>query len=271
MGFWIAICTLGGLCVGSFLNVVAHRLPKMLEAQWADELAQANGQEPAVRKPFDLCLPASHCPSCNNRLKAIHNVPVFSFIFLKGRCGFCKTRIGWRYPVVEMASALLFGGLAWLYPPGLLAVSLMGFAATLFVLALIDLDTYLLPDDLTLPLVWAGLIVNLAFEHVPLQQAVLGASLGYGLLWSIYKIFKILTGKEGMGYGDFKLLAAIGAWLGATSIFTVLLFASLTGIFFGLGLQWLRGKNHNEPFPFGPSLVMGAFAWLFGLDFSQWL
>jgi len=271
MGYWITLSVIAGLCIGSFLNVVAYRLPKMMEAQWAAELAEANEQPAPEKIRFNLSYPNSHCPHCNNQLKTIHNIPVLSFLCLNGKCGFCKAAISWRYPSVEISCALLFGGVAWLHTPSLTAIALMGFCATLLVLALIDLDTYLLPDDLTLPLVWAGLMVNMTFRYIPLDQAVMGAASGYLMLWAIYKLFKKFTGKEGMGYGDFKLLAAIGAWHGIMSLFTVVFVASVSGIFFGLGIQWLRGKNHTEPFPFGPCLVLGAFTWMAGLDISKWL
>ncbi|HEY1057893.1 MAG TPA: A24 family peptidase [Limnobacter sp.] len=267
---WWTLSGLLGLCVGSFLNVVAYRLPIMMERAWDREMAEIQGREPENHPRLNLLWPPSHCTACKKALKPWHNIPVLSFVFLKARCGHCDARIGWRYPVVELGCAALFVGLAALHPAGWTALALMGFAATLLVLALIDLDTYLLPDDLTLPLLWAGLLFNLIGGVLPLNQAVMGAMLGYGLLWVVYHGFKLATGKEGMGYGDFKLLAAVGAWLGAMSVFTVLLFASVFGIVFGLAIQKLRGKRNHEAFPFGPCLVAGALAWMAGLNLLDW-
>lgn len=269
---WLVFSVVLGLCIGSFLNVVAYRLPKMMQQEWDNELAIANGQTPTENKQtFNLALPASHCPTCNNRLKPHHNIPILSYLFLKGKCAFCGCRVSMRYPAVELCCGLLFSWIAVRNPPGALALCYMALSASLLVLALIDFDTFLLPDSITQPLLWAGLAFNLLFKVVPLEQAVMGGMFGYLMLWSIYKLFKAFTGKEGMGYGDFKLLAALGAWFGPLSLMTIVLVASVSGIVLGLVLQAVRKSSQSEPFPFGPSLVLGAFAWMAGLDLAHWI
>ena len=268
---WLTLSLILGLCIGSFLNVVAHRLPIMMERAWDADLAEAQGREPDELPRLNLFLPASHCPACKNPLKIWHNIPVLSYLLLRGKCGHCGSQISLRYPIIEILCGALFAATAYQYAPGVNSLALMGFVACLLVLAVIDLDTYLLPDSITLPLLWAGLLFNLLTEMVPLASAVSGAALGYSILWLIYQLFKLATGKEGMGYGDFKLMAAIGAWLGLTSLFSVVLFASVSGIFFGLIIQTMRGKKKTDAFPFGPCLVMGAFAWMAGFDLTQWI
>ena len=268
---WLSLAVVLGLCVGSLLNVVAYRLPIVMQRNWDAELAEAQGRDPEEHPRFNLFWPPSHCTACKTPLKIWHNIPVLSYILLRGKCGHCQSRVSIRYPIVELICGGLFAALAWLYPPGTTALALMVFAACLLVLGLIDLDTYLLPDSITLPLLWAGLLFNLFSQHVALQSAVLGAVAGYLVLWLIYQVFKLTTGKEGMGYGDFKLLAAIGAWLGVDSLLSITLFASLSGIVFGLIIQTIRGKKKTEAFPFGPCLVMGAFAWIAGFDVAKWM
>lgn len=268
---WLALSVVLGLCIGSLLNVVAHRLPIMMQRAWDADLAEAQGREPEELPRFGLFLPASHCPACKTPLKAWQNIPVLSYLILRGKCGHCHSHVSLRYPLIELVCAALFLAVAYQHPPSALALALMGFTASLLVLAVIDLDTYLLPDSITLPLLWAGLLFNMLTETVPLASAVSGAALGYCILWLIYQLFKLATGKEGMGYGDFKLLAAIGAWLGVTSLFSVVLFASVSGIVFGLIIQTIRGKKKTDAFPFGPCLVMGAFAWMAGFDLAKWI
>jgi leader peptidase (prepilin peptidase) / N-methyltransferase len=268
---WLIYSAVLGLCVGSFLNVIIHRLPIMMERAWEADLAQAQGQEASKQPRFDLISPRSHCPACKTPLRWWQNIPVISYIALRGKCAHCASPISMRYPVVEVLTAGLFLSVALMNPPGWNGLATMGFVACLLALAAIDLDTYLLPDDITLPLMWAGLMVNMTVGNVPLESAVLGAALGYTLLWAIYQLFKLATGKEGMGYGDFKLLAAMGAWLGAPALFSIILFSSVFGIFFGLVIQTVRGNKTTDAFPFGPSLVMGAFAWLAGFDLMKWL
>ncbi len=243
----------------------------MMEAQWEADLREAKGEEPVAQPRFNLLLPRSHCPSCKTPIKPWHNIPVISFLLLKGKCAHCHASFGWRYPVVELFTGISFGILAYMHPPSLLAVGLMGLSAALIVLALIDLDTFLLPDAITLPLIWAGLLINLMTAAVPLGDAVVGAMAGYLILWLIFHAFKLATGKEGMGYGDFKLLAATGAWFGYASLFSVLLVSSVSGVVFGLAIQKMRGVDHTEPFPFGPSIVFGTFCWMAGLDVIRFL
>jgi leader peptidase (prepilin peptidase) / N-methyltransferase len=268
---WLSLAIVLGLCVGSLLNVVAYRLPIVMQRNWDAELAEAQGREPDEHPQFNLLWPPSHCTACKTPLKIWHNIPVLSYILLRGKCGHCQSHVSIRYPIVELICGGLFATLAWLYPPGTTAIALMVFAACLLVLAFIDLDTYLLPDIITLPLLWAGLLFNLFSQHVVLQSAVLGAVTGYLVLWLIYQAFKLATGKEGMGYGDFKLLGAIGAWLGVDSLLSITLFASVSGIVFGLIIQTIRGKKKTDAFPFGPCLVMGAFAWIAGFDLAKWM
>lgn len=268
---WILISTLFGLCIGSFVNVVVHRLPIMMQAQWDDELALANDQTPEPRPRFNLLLPSSHCPACKTPLRFRENVPVLSWLLLRGKCSNCGVRISGRYPLVELFVGLGFGWLAYSHNPGWQAIAWMLFFTTLVCLALIDLDTYLLPDDLTLPLVWGGLLFNLFSAQVPLEMSVIGAVSGYMMLWLIYHAFKLVTGKEGMGYGDFKLLAAGGAWFGVESLFTILLTSSLAGIVFGVAIQTIRGLKKTEAFPFGPSLVFGMFCWMGGFNILDWV
>lgn len=243
----------------------------MMERQWEDELDEANEKPLRERERFNIFLPRSHCPSCKTQLKWHHNIPLFSFLFLRARCHQCKTPISWRYPAIELFTSLSFAWVAWHYPAGWVGLAWMGFVATLIVLAMIDLDTCYLPDTLTLPLMWAGILFNLVTQSVSLEYSVLGAILGYMVLWVIYHVFKLLTGKEGMGFGDFKLLAAGGAWIGVQGLLSVLLVASVIGVIFGIAIQVIRGNSMSTPFPFGPSLVIGLFSWLLGLNITNLL
>jgi leader peptidase (prepilin peptidase)/N-methyltransferase len=254
-----------GLCVGSFLNVVVHRLPKMLERAWREDCAEHGGQEIPAAPPYNLVVPRSACPSCGHRITALENIPVLSWLALRGRCSACKTRISVRYPIVE-----ILGGLLAVAAIATFGVSATGIAAcvflwTLLALALIDADTQYLPDDLTLPLLWAGLIVNLFGLFTPLPSAVIGAVAGYLSLWTVYWLFKLIRGKEGMGYGDFKLLAALGAWLGWKMLPLIILLSSVAGAVIGLALIAFRRRDHTTPLPFGPYLALaGAIALFFG-------
>lgn len=270
-GLWTAIAVILGLCMGSFLNVVVYRLPRMMEKAWDTEVQLHLGQTVVAQPTFNLALPRSHCPRCQTTLAWYDNVPVLSWILLTAKCRHCKAPIPWRYPLIEILTSALFLAVSLQYPPGYLGLAIMGFTATLLALAFIDWDTFLLPDQLTLPLVWAGLLVNLISEAIPLQESVWGATLGYGVLWALFHGFKWITGKEGMGYGDFKLLAASGAWWGVQSLLSILLVASVSGIVFGLIVQRLRGEGREAPFPFGPSLVFGTFSWMAGFDAMRWM
>jgi len=251
-----------GLCVGSFLNVVIYRLPKMMEAQWQAECAALAGKDPQPAEVFNLVHPRSRCPGCGKQITALQNIPVASWLYLGGKCANCKTPISLRYPAVEVAAALLAALMAWRFGySGALAGALV-FAWALLALTFIDLDTQLLPDDITLPLLWAGLIANTFGAFTDLRSAVLGAVGGYLLLWLVYWGFKLLAKKEGMGYGDFKLLAALGAWLGWQVLpFVVLVSAGVGAIVGGIAL-WLSKRGMETRIPFGPYLALGGLAGL---------
>ncbi len=245
-----------GLTVGSFLNVVVYRLPIMLQRQWAANCAQINGQAPDATQPFNLAFPASRCPACGHKIRWYENIPAVSYIALRGRCSACGQSISWRYPAVEVATGVLFG---WCFAIFGLTVSSFiwsAFAAALVTLALIDWDTTLLPDDLVYPLLWAGLIASASDRtNTFLSHAIWGAVFGYLSLWLIYWAFKLLTGKEGMGHGDFKLFAALGAWFGWQALLPISIMASVIGVLAAIGLR-LAGKSPpNGQIPFGPFLA----------------
>ena len=262
---WWMIAGVSGLLVGSFLNVVIHRLPKMLEQSWADECSALRGEEPAERPKYNLVVPRSACPACRHQITALENIPVVSWLLLRGKCSSCKVKISGRYPLIEIVAALLALAAAYRFGPTPQAVAVIGLLWVLLALTAIDIDTQLLPDNLTLPLLWAGLIVNSFGLFIPLSTALWGAILGYLVLWSVYWAFKLVTGKEGMGYGDFKLLAALGAWLGWQMLPVIILLSSVVGAIVGISLIVLRGRDRNIPIPFGPYLAgAGALAVFFG-------
>jgi leader peptidase (prepilin peptidase)/N-methyltransferase len=267
---WTAIVFVFSLAIGSFLNVVIHRLPKMLERQWRAECADLTGaaaNAPAAEgASYNLVVPRSACPACGHRITALENIPVVSWLVLRGKCSACAARISARYPVVELATALLSAYVAWHFGFTMQAFAALLFVWALIALACIDLDTFYLPDDITLPLVWAGLLVNLFGVFTDLPSAVLGAAGGYLVLWTVYWLFKWATGKEGMGYGDFKLLAAIGAWLGWQALPTVILLSSFVGAVIGITLLAVSRRGRNTPLPFGPYLVAAALIALFWGD-----
>ena len=256
--------------VGSFLNVVIHRLPKLMERQWRSECADLTGNPPPPAERYNLVVPRSSCPACGHRIKALENVPIASYIALGGKCSACRARISWRYPLVEALAGLLAGFVAWKY--GLSAAMLGGllFAWAMIALTFIDLDTFYLPDSITLPLLWAGLLFNLAGTYTDLRSAVIGAAAGYLALWSVYWLFKLATGKDGMGYGDFKLLAAIGAWLGWKMLPLVILLSSFVGAAVGIALIVFAGRGRSVPIPFGPYLACaGLLALFWGHDINR--
>ncbi|WP_018939034.1 MULTISPECIES: A24 family peptidase [unclassified Thioalkalivibrio] len=262
LGGWaLPVAGVFGLLIGSFLNVVIARLPVMLEREWETEaraiLEHAPNDE---RERFDLIRPRSRCPQCQRPIRALENVPILSFLFLRGRCPGCGTRISWQYPAVEALTALLFVVTVWHLGPGSAGLLALVFTAVLIAASGIDARTTLLPDQLTLPLLWLGLLVNIPGTFTDLQSAVIGAAAGYLTLWLIFHGFRLLTGKEGMGFGDFKLLAALGAWLGWQALPVILLLASLVGAVVGIALILLRGRDRNIPIPFGPYLA--AAGWL---------
>ena len=245
-----------GLLVGSFLNVVIHRFPKMLERQWAAECAAFSGEPAKEEEPFNLVVPRSRCPKCGHAIRWYENIPVLSWLALRGKCSACRSPIGLRYPVVELVTAGFFALCAWRWGVTLQAAAWAAFAALLICLFLIDMDTQLLPDDLNYTLLWLGLIASALGFTVPLASAVWGAALGYGVFWLIFQVFKRATGKEGMGYGDFKLLAALGAWLGAQYLLAIILISSIVGAVIGIVLLVVgRIANKDIPMPFGPYLA----------------
>ena len=248
-----------GLCMGSFLNVVIHRLPLMLERGWKIDSAQMLGLDPtktpAIGAPLSLSRPRSQCPKCGHAIAWHENIPLLGYLRLGGRCSACKTRISPRYPIVELATALLFAAIGWRFGAQPAALLWCGFAAVLIALTGIDWDTTLLPDDLTLPLLWAGLVAAALGWTLPLTQALWGAVAGYLSLWSVYWAFKLATGKEGMGHGDFKLLAALGAWLGAQMILPIVLGASVLGALVGLAMKASGALREGRYVPFGPFLA----------------
>ena len=244
-----------GLVVGSFLNVVIHRLPKMMEAQWAQDFADYRDESAPDEVPLSLAYPGSQCPHCNTKIKAWQNIPVVSYALLRGHCASCEAPISLRYPLVEMVTALTWVvcGLSFGVSTALAGALLL--TAVLIVLTAIDLDHQLLPDSLTLPLLWVGLLINMTGTFTSLESALLGAVFGYLSLWSVYWLFKIITGKEGMGYGDFKLLAALGAWFGLAALPTIVLLSSLFGATLGLTLILTGQQTRETPMPFGPFLA----------------
>ena len=255
-----------GLLIGSFLNVVVYRLPVMMEAQWSAEFAEHSGKESVQAEKFNLMVPRSRCQKCGHLIRWYENIPVLSYVFLRGKCSACTTPISLRYPLVELTSGVLFAYCAWRWGAGATALLWSGFAATVLALALIDWDTTLLPDDMTLPLLWAGLIAAaLQWTGVPLPAALWGAVAGYLSLWLIYWAFKLATGKEGMGFGDFKLFAALGAWFGWQALIPIILMASVIGAIVGIGMKLSSGLREGGYVPFGPFLAgAGLTAMIFG-------
>lgn len=263
-------CAILGLLVGSFLNVVIHRLPKMMERDWQAQCAELRGETPPKTEPFSLISPRSRCPACGHQIRALENIPLLSYLFLGGRCRACKAAISPRYPVVETLSGILSGYAAWRFGPTWAAAGAIVFVWCMIVLTFIDFDTQILPDSITLPLLWGGLLLNLGGTYVDMQSAVLGAAGGYLALWSVYWGFKLATGKEGMGYGDFKLLAAIGAWLGWQMLPLTILASSLVGAVVGIVLIFFARHGRNVPIPFGPYLAAaGVIALFWGKPLTQ--
>ncbi len=261
-----------GIVIGSFLNVVIYRIPQMMQRESDNYVAQENGQPLPHQTSYNLIIPRSACPHCQHRITALENIPVISYLLLGGKCSQCKTPISVRYPIVELLSGALSAFLIWHFGAGLMGFSTCIYAYLLIAMTLIDADTQLLPDDLTYPLLWLGLLVNLNGTFVPLSEAVIGAMAGYLGLWSIYWIFKLTTGKEGMGYGDFKLLAALGAWLGWTMLPTIVLLSSLVGAVVGISLIIFTNRRRDQTMPFGPYLAgAGMITLLYGKSIGQWI
>lgn len=278
----IVLAAILGLLVGSFLNVVIYRLPLMLQREWHGQCCEylqldANkiGSAPAAseHKVFNLMKPDSHCPVCKKPVRPWQNIPVISYLLLGGKCSECKTVIHWRYPVVELATAALSAVVAWHFGATWSCVAALLFTWCLIAATVIDIDHQLLPDNITLPLLWLGLILAMTpyGTGVSVTDAVIGAAAGYLSLWSIYQIFKLLTGREGMGYGDFKLLAAIGAWLGWQKLLTVVILSSMAGAVLGIGMAIFAGRDKNIPMSFGPYLAIAGFiALIWGNVIADW-
>jgi leader peptidase (prepilin peptidase)/N-methyltransferase len=260
---WLDASLVGllGLLIGSFLNVVVYRLPKMMERQWAAECAELAGKAPAAQDPFNLMVPRSRCPHCGHPIGWHENIPVASYLFLGGKCSVCKASISARYPAIEAVTGAIFFYCAWMYGVGPTGLVWCAFSAILLALALIDWDTTLLPDDLTLPLLWLGLIAAaLRWTPVSLNSSLWGAVAGYLSLWSVYWGFKLVTGKEGMGYGDFKLFAALGAWFGWQTLIPIILLASVIGAVVGIGMKFTSSLREGGYVPFGPFLAGAGFS-----------
>jgi leader peptidase (prepilin peptidase)/N-methyltransferase len=268
---WAALVV--GLCVGSFLNVVIHRLPRMLEREWRAECAALAGQEPAAQEPYSLVRPPSSCPACGHRIRAYENIPLASYLWLRGRCAACRAPIGFKYPLVELLAGAGAAYSAWHFGPTLAAAGAALFVWFTIALAFIDQETGLLPDDLTLLLLWSGLVLNLGAAFVPLRDAVVGALAGYLSLWLVYWGYKLATGKEGMGYGDFKMNAAVGAFLGWKMLPLVILLSSFVGLAFG-ALQMFAARGRWDAgfrFHFGPYLaIAGIVALYWGEPIVRW-
>ena len=268
--FFTGACGLLGLLVGSFLNVVIHRLPKMMENDWLCQCAELRGEAPAETVAFSLVSPRSRCPNCGHAISALENIPVLSWLVLRGKCSACQVPISARYPAVEILSAILSALAAAHFGPGWVTLGALLLIWSLIALTFIDADTQLLPDSITLPLLWTGLLFNLFGTFTDISSAVIGAMLGYLSLWTVYWGFKLTTGKEGMGYGDFKLLAALGAWLGWQLLPLTILLSSLVGAITGIGLIVLARRGRQVPIPFGPYLAAaGLLALFWGKELTQ--
>ena len=257
-GWLLATVGVVGLCAGSFLNVVIHRLPRMMEAQWRAECAALDGRDAPASETFNLVVPRSRCPSCGAPITALQNIPVVSWLALRGRCAACQAPIGMRYPAVELATGAVSVLLAWRLGYSAALPFALAYAWALLALTFIDFDTQLLPDDITLPLLWLGLIANAFGVFTDLRSAVLGAVAGYLVLWLVYWAFRLLAHKEGMGYGDFKLLAALGAWTGWQVLPVTIVVAAGLGAVIGSVSLWLSRKGSDTRIPFGPYLALGG-------------
>ena len=260
-----------GLLIGSFLNVVVYRLPVMAQRELDNYIAHEAGKDLPHPDRFNLMVPRSACPHCGHQITALENIPIVSWLALRGKCSSCKAPISPRYPIVEAVTGLLSAVLVWHFGSGWLGLASLAFAYFLIAMTLIDYDTKTLPDDLTYPLLWLGLLVNLDGTIVPLRDAVIGAMAGYLALWAVYWLFKLATGKEGMGYGDFKLLAALGAWMGWAMLPTIIILSSVVGALVGISLIVFARRDRNNPSPFGPYLAAaGMIALLYGIPLTRY-
>ena len=268
----LAFSVILGLLVGSFLNVVIYRVPEMLKRQWKSECTtylELESEAPSSTEPFNLVKPDSTCPKCGHKIKPWENIPVISWLFLRGKCSNCKTSISFRYPAIELLTGIVSGWMIYQFGANWAGIMAMIFSWMLIALFFIDLDEQLLPDNITLPLLWLGLIANSEGLFTDLNTALFGAVFGYLSLWSVYWLFKIVTGKEGMGHGDFKLLGALGAWIGWTMLPQIIIISSFVGLAFGLSQMFRSGEN--KPFAFGPSLIIaGVIAFIWGAEINHW-
>lgn len=268
--FFVSFAVLLGLLIGSFLNVVIYRLPLMMQREWREFCAELAEQPAPAKEVFNLITPRSRCTACAGPVRAIDNIPLVSYLLLRGKCHHCGAPISLRYPVIEALTGALSGYIAWRFGVSFATLAALLFCWALIALTFIDADTQLLPDQITQPLIWLGLLVNLGGVFTDIQTALIGAVAGYLVLWSVYWLFKLVTGKEGMGYGDFKLLAAIGAWLGWQLLPVVILLSSLVGAIVGISLIVFARHARSQPIPFGPYLAGGGvIALLWGQDLTQ--
>ena len=268
--FFVGFVILLGLIIGSFLNVVIHRLPKMMACEWRLFCAELDEKPAPDTEPFNLFTPHSRCPSCGHAVRAIENIPLLSYAFLRGKCRHCSAPISPRYPIVEALTGVISGYVAWRFGVSFVTLAALLFCWALIALTFIDADTQLLPDQITQPLIWLGLLANLGGLFTDIQSSVMGAVAGYFSLWTVYWLFKLATRKEGMGCGGFKLLAAIGAWLGWQLLPVVILLSSLVGAMVGVSLILFARHERSQPIPFGPYLAGGGIiALLWGQDLTQ--
>ena len=258
-----------GLLIGSFLNVVIYRMPKMMQREFDDACAENCGKEPVHADTFNLSMPRSACPHCGHKITALENIPVVSYLALRGKCSACRAQISARYPAIELLTGLLSAWLVWTFGSGSLGLATMVFGFLLVAMTFIDLDTQFLPDDLTYPLLWLGLLVNLTGAIVPLRDAVLGAVAGYMALWSVNALYKLVRKHDGMGNGDFKLLGALGAWMGWGMLPAIILLSSVVGAVIGIAMMVFGGTNRETRIPFGPYLTgAGLIALLYRADIT---
>ena len=276
--FFYAVLGVLGLLVGSFLNVVILRIPRMMEIEWRDEcsrLLETPLQDAAKTEKFNLIVPRSRCPNCNHKITALENIPVLSYLLLQGKCSECRNPISIRYPLIETASAIIAVYLGFHFGFGARVFPAILFSWALLVLSVIDFDHQLLPDDITITFLWMGLFFNIFGVFTDVYSSLIGAMSGYSILWTVYMLFKLVTGKEGMGYGDFKLLAMLGAWLGWQQLPAIIILSSLCGAVIGILLMIFRKHDRSHPLPFGPYLaIAGWVAMLWGTEitraYSQW-
>jgi len=269
--FFLATVFVLGLLIGSFLNVVIYRLPVMMEREWKSQAQEYLGEEGGGEAPpFSLSRPASRCPSCNHRIRFYENIPILSYLLLRGKCSSCKIAISLRYPLIELLTGLLSVVIAWHFGFGWQAGAALLLTWALIALSMIDVDRQLLPDSITLPFLWLGLLLSLFPVFAGMRESLIGAIAGYLTLWAVYQLFKLVTGKEGMGYGDFKLLALLGAWIGWQSLPMIVLLSSAVGTVLGVAMILIRGRDRAQPIPFGPYLaIAGWIALLWGEQISH--